>query len=133
MHTELRLDSHLHAAAATITLGKTFTSCSIYLTPGERISKPFLENLIDELPKPFLLVGDFKAHSPEWGDSRRDGRGRLIESFSQENDLILLNSKTPTVVHSAYHKTSAIEMAVASPTIALNFLWSVLWLHPPLH
>ena len=125
VHTELTLNSTLHAVAATVTLNKTFTICSIYLTPGESITKLNLENLIDQLPRPFLLLGDFNAHSPVWGDSRRDGRGKLIESFLQDNDLILLNSKSPTFVHSAYNSTSAIDLTVASPTIALDFQWSV--------
>ena len=120
IHSELTLNSPLHAVAATITLDKTFTICSIYLTPGETITKLNLENLLDQLPRPFLLLGDFNAHSPMWGDSRRDGRGKLIESFLQDNDLILLNSKSPTFVHSAYNSTSAIDLAVASPTIALD-------------
>ena len=101
VHTELTLNSTLHAVAATVTLNKTFTICSIYLTPGETITKLSLENLIDQLPRPFLLLGDFNAHSPVWGDSRRDGRGKLIESILQDNDLILLNSKSPTFLHSA--------------------------------
>ena len=125
VHTELTLNSTLHAVAATVTLNKTFTICSIYLTPGESITKLNLENLIDQLPRPFLLLGDFNAHSPVWGDSRRDGRRKLIESFLQDNDLILLNSKSPTFVHSAYNSTSAIDLSVASPTIALDFQWSV--------
>ena len=125
VHTELTLNSTLHAVAATVTLNKTFTICSIYLTPTETITKLNLENLIDQLPRPFLLLGDFNAHSPVWGDSRRDGRGKLVESILQDNDLILLNSKSPTFVHSAYNSTSAIDLAVASPTIALDFQWSV--------
>ena len=125
VHTELTLNSPLHAVAATITLDKTFTICSIYLTLGETITKLNLENLLDQLPRPFLLLGDFNAHSPLWGDSRRDGWGKLIESFLQDNDLILLNSKSPNFVHSAYNSTSAIDLAVASPTIALDFQWSV--------
>ena len=61
-----------------------------------------------------------------WGDSPgRDGRGKLIESILQDNDLILLNSKYPTFVHSAYNSTSAIDLSVASPTITLDFQWSV--------
>ena len=64
VHTELTLNSLLHATAATVTLNKTFTICSIYLTPSENISKPILEKLIDQLSRPFLLVGDFNAHSP---------------------------------------------------------------------
>ena len=125
VHTELTLNSLLHATAATVTLNKSFTICSSYLTPNENISKPILENLIDRLPRPFLLVGDFNAHSPEWGDSRRDGRGKLIESLLEDSDLTLLNSKTPTFKHSAYHTTSEIGLAVASPTMALDFQWSV--------
>ena len=84
-----------------------------------------MENLLDQLPRPFLLLGDFNAHSPVWGDSRQDCRGKLIESILQDNDLILLNSKSPTFVHSASNSTSAIDIAVASPTIALDFQWSV--------
>ena len=125
VHTELTLNSPFHAVAGTVTLDKTFTICSIYLTPGETITKLNLENLLDRLPRPFLLLGDFNAHSPEWGDYRRDGRGKLIESFLQDNDLILLNSKSHTCVYSAYNSTSAIDLAVASPTIALDFQWSV--------
>ena len=125
VHTELTLNSTLHSVAATVTLNKTFTICSIYLTPGETITKLNLENLIDQLPRPFLLLGDFNAHSSVWGDSRRDGRGKLIESILQDNDLILLNSKSPTFVHSVYNSTSAIDLAVSSPTIALDFQWSV--------
>ena len=37
---------------------------------------------------------------------------------------ISLNSKTPIFIHSAYHTTSAIDMAMASPAIALDFQWS---------
>ena len=96
VHTELTLNSTLHAVAATVTLNKTFTICSIYLTPGKTITKLSLENLIDQLPRPFLLLGGFNAHSPVWRDSRRDGQGKLIESILQDNDLILLISKSPT-------------------------------------
>ena len=67
VHTEITLNSPLHAAAATVTLNKTFTFCSLYLTHNEIIPKPILENLFDQLPRPFLLVGDFNAHSPERG------------------------------------------------------------------
>ena len=125
VHTEITLNSPLHATAATVTLNKTFTICSIYLTPNEIITKPILENLIDQLPRPLLLVGGFNAHSPEWGDSRRDGRGKLVKSLLADTNLILLNYKTPTFLHSACHTTSAIDLAVASTTIALDFQWSV--------
>ena len=57
VHTELTLNSTLHAVAATVTLNKTFTICSIYLTPGESITKLNLEHLIDQLPRPSFYWG----------------------------------------------------------------------------
>ncbi|GFN92578.1 RNA-directed DNA polymerase from mobile element jockey [Plakobranchus ocellatus] len=122
--SEIDLKTGLHAAAATISLEKTLTVCSLYLPPNSPVSKLSLAELFEQLPKPFLVLGDFNAHSPAWGDSRRDGRGRMLEEFTAENDLIILNSGEQTFVHSAYHSTSAIDLAVASPSIAAECSWA---------
>ncbi|GFO05411.1 RNA-directed DNA polymerase from mobile element jockey [Plakobranchus ocellatus] len=82
------------------------------------ISKLTLAELFEQHPKPFLVLGDFNAHSLAWGDSRRDGRRRMLEEFTAENDFIILNSGEHTFVNSAYHSTSAIDLAVASHSIA---------------
>ncbi|GFO37244.1 RNA-directed DNA polymerase from mobile element jockey [Plakobranchus ocellatus] len=123
--SEIDLKTDLHAATATISLEKTLTVCSLYLLPNFRVSKPSLAELIEQLPKPFLVLGDFNAHSPAWGDSRRDGRWRMLEEFIAENDFIILYSGEQTFIHSAYHSTSAIDLAVASPSIAaaITFLY----------
>ncbi|GFO12518.1 RNA-directed DNA polymerase from mobile element jockey [Plakobranchus ocellatus] len=122
--SEIDLKTGLHAAAATISLEKTLTVCSLYLPPNSPVSKLSLAGLFEQLPKPFLVLGDFNAYSPAWGDSRRDGRGRMLEEFTAENDLIILNSGEQTFVHSAYHSTSAIDLAVASPSIAAECSWA---------
>ncbi|GFO14999.1 RNA-directed DNA polymerase from mobile element jockey [Plakobranchus ocellatus] len=122
--SEIDLKTGLHAAAATISLEKTLTVCSLYLPPSSPVSKLSLAELFEQLPKPFLVLGDFNAHSPAWGDSRRDGRGRMLEEVTAENDLIILNSGEQTFVHSAYHSTSAIDLAVASPSIAAECSWA---------
>ncbi|GFN89045.1 RNA-directed DNA polymerase from mobile element jockey [Plakobranchus ocellatus] len=122
--SEIDLKTGLHAAAATISLEKTLTVCSLYLPPNSSVSKLSLAELFEHLPKPFLVLGDFNAHSPAWGDSRWDGQGRMLEVFTAENDLIILNSGEQTFVHSAYHSTSAIDLAVASPSIAAECSWA---------
>ncbi|GFN92613.1 RNA-directed DNA polymerase from mobile element jockey [Plakobranchus ocellatus] len=90
--SEIDLKTGLHAAAATISLEKTLSVCSLYLPPNSRVSKLSLAELFEQLPEPFLMLGDFNAHSPAWGDSRWAGRGRMLEEFPAENDLIILNS-----------------------------------------
>ncbi|GFO50021.1 RNA-directed DNA polymerase from mobile element jockey [Plakobranchus ocellatus] len=92
--------------------------------PPPGVSKLSLAELFEQLPKPFLVLGDFNAHSPAWGDSRWDGRERMLEGFIGENDFIILNSGEQTVVPSAHHSTSAIDLAVASPSIAPECSWA---------
>ncbi|GFO13715.1 ubiquitin-protein ligase e3b-like [Plakobranchus ocellatus] len=87
-------------------------------------SKLSLAELFEQLPKPFLVLGDFNMYSPACGDSHRDGQGRMLKEFTAENDLIILNSGEQTFVHSAYHSTSAIDLAVASPSIAVECSWA---------
>lgn len=123
--TEIELNTQFSAAAATICLGKTFTVCSLYLHKDHNVTKRAFTELINQLPRPFLILGDFNAHSPLWGDHRLDDRGSTIEEILDSLDLILLNSKTHTFIHSAYHSPSAIDLSVASPTISLDFNWSV--------
>ena len=119
--TPVVLNSNLCAAAATVTLKNTFTICSIYLSPSIQVSKRDLENLVLQLPKPFLLVGDFNAHSPLWGDSRLDGRGEMVEKILEEQNLIILNDEQITYFSSTYHTPSSIDLAVASPSLSSDF------------
>ena len=51
---------------------KTLTVCNVYLPPSLDINFSNLEHLIQQLPAPFVLVVDFNAHSPLWGDVRQD-------------------------------------------------------------
>ncbi|GFN99326.1 Pol-like protein [Plakobranchus ocellatus] len=53
--SEIDLKTGLHAAAATISLEKTLTVCSLYLPPNSQDSKLSLAELFEQLPKPFLV------------------------------------------------------------------------------
>ena len=129
-YTQVHLNTSLHAVAATASLHKNVTVCSLYLPPNTNISKHSLQPLFEQLPKPFLVLGDFNAHSPTWGDSRLDGRGRMLEEFTHDQNFIILNTKETTFIHSALHTTSVIDLAVASTAIALDFNVTV---HDDLH
>ena len=73
------LSSTLQAVAVRVFVNVLITICSIYIPPGEDVSLSDLEALVDELPRPFLLLGDFNAHSPLWGCSTTDVRGRRVD------------------------------------------------------
>ena len=46
---------------------KLFTVCSLCLPPSKSLNIVLLTPLIDQLPTPFIVCGDFNGHSMNWG------------------------------------------------------------------
>ena len=125
-HRPIDINSNLQAIAVNVTLSKPITICSIYLPPHDIFSKQDLENLINQLPRPFILLGDFNSHSKLWGCSDTNDKGVIIENFIAENDLCLFNNKQATYLQSPTRKYFSLDLAICSPNIYLDFSWSVL-------
>ena len=81
---QIPLNTNLQAVAVSLMMGKRVTICSLYLPPGEIIPRQAIENLVNQLPKPFMLVGDFNAHSPLWFDRRECARGKIIQKIIED-------------------------------------------------
>lgn len=79
-----------------------------------------------QLPDPFLLVGDFNAHHPLWGCARTDSRGALIEKFLLSSGSCLFNRKEPTYYNVAHNTSTAIDLAIGSPSLLAVTEWAVL-------
>ena len=63
---------------------RTITVVNIYI-PGSATFKPGeLNRMIDQLPKPVLIAGDFNAHHTVWGNLNSDRRGRMLEAIITE-------------------------------------------------
>ena len=47
---------------------KTITLCSVYLPPCDHFNfnPKDLQDIIDQLPSPFILMGDFNGHHTLW-------------------------------------------------------------------
>lgn len=68
---EHKLKTRLEAVAATMLVFKTITVCCVYLEPQLTVTLLDLEDLVNQLPEPFLIVGDFNAHSSFWGSEKK--------------------------------------------------------------
>ena len=66
-HSTIHLNTNLQAVAIRATLHRTVTVCSVYIPPRYSLKRNELEMLLNQLPTPFLLLGDFNAHSDMWG------------------------------------------------------------------
>ncbi|GFY78273.1 RNA-directed DNA polymerase from mobile element jockey [Trichonephila inaurata madagascariensis] len=76
------------------------TICNVYLPPNAPLNFRELQELIDQLPSPFILLGDFNAHHLLWGCQDVNSRGKVVEKLLAELDLTLLNDGSNTYFHS---------------------------------
>ena len=124
-HRQIPLQTNLQAISNSIILHKTFTICNIYLPPNDNPSFQDLHNLILQLPKPFIILGDFNAHNSIWGSNKNTTRGKLIESIINTHNLCLLNDNTKTYLHPASGTLTNIDLTICDPSLFLDFDWKV--------
>lgn len=71
-----------------------------------------------DLPSRILLCGDLNAKSTYWGSPFSDPRGRLLERWSAQWNLCLINNgSTPTCVR--YQGSSYVDVTWTSPPLAI--------------
>ena len=125
LFSQIDLHTSLEAIAVQLTLNKTMTICNLYLSPSKPVSRHDLEDLIDQLPSPFILLGDFNGHSYLWGSDREDSRGKMLEDLFSKLDLCTLNNGNTTYIHPATGTTSILDLSVCQPSLLLDFDWTV--------
>jgi ribonuclease HI len=124
-YSKLPLQTPFQAIAISIFLKRRYTLCNVYLSPNIAVSQVELENLIRQLPPPFLLLGDLNARHSLWGDVNNNTRGNMLASIIENSELCIINSEEPTHFHVQTGTTSIIDLSIASPECALDFVWSV--------
>ena len=92
---------------------------SIYIPPNKSISQNDLENLLLQLPQPYIICGDFNGHSELWGCSDTNDRGKILEDFITENNLCLFNSNQHTYLHPGSGSFTAIDLSLCHPSLYL--------------
>lgn len=124
---QVPLSTSLEAVAVRFMLHKALTVCSLYLPPSFTLKSSDFNSFLDQLPEPFLLMGDFNCHNPLWGSTRRDIRGKIIESVLFSRTLCLFNTGEPTFFSCQHLSSSCIDLSIGTATLFPNFSWHV---HP---
>jgi len=60
------------------------------------LNKNDIENILYQIPKPFIMSGDFNSYSTEWDSIKTDNRGKEIEKMLENDHLVLFNNLEPT-------------------------------------
>ena len=123
----ITLNTNLQAVAVKVTAHKTITLCSVYLPPHNHFhfNPKDLQDVIDQLPSPFILMGDFNGHHTLRGCGDVNNRGQQLEDLILKNDFILFNDKTHTYFHSASGTFISLDLTLFSASLFLDFSWKV--------
>lgn len=124
--SKIQLKTHIQAVATKATLHRTINICSIYIPPHNPLNEIDLNNLIDQLPRPFLLLGDFNSHNVIWGSKYSDKKGKNLENIINNNDFCLLNNKFNTYLHPASGTYSVLDLSLCDSSTLMDFDWKVL-------
>ncbi|GBN92256.1 hypothetical protein AVEN_12459-1 [Araneus ventricosus] len=117
----LHLHTNLQAVAVRMHIKSLITICSLYLPPHQTVHQTELNNLISQLPSPFLILGDLNGHSPLWGGTETNSRGRQIEQLLADHNICLLNNNEKTHFHLPTYTLHSIDLALCTPAL-LPFL-----------
>ncbi|GFT55192.1 putative RNA-directed DNA polymerase from transposon X-element [Trichonephila clavipes] len=120
--TVVTLHTSLKAVAVRIHIHSLVTVCCVYLSLTMLCPQVDLNQLVSQLPAPFILLGDFNGHSPLWGHDT-NSRGRQIEQLISDHCLCLLNNEEKTYIHAPTRTFHSLDLAICSPTLLpmLNF------------
>ncbi|GFT91691.1 RNA-directed DNA polymerase from mobile element jockey [Trichonephila clavipes] len=111
------LHTTLQAVAVRIHIHSLVTVCCVYLPPNDVVPQVDLNQLVSQLPAPFILLGDFNGHSPLWGHDDTNSRGRQIEQLISDHCLCLLNNDDKTYFHAPTRSFHSLDLAICSPVL----------------
>ena len=94
--SKIHLHTQLQAIAVKVTLHRTINICSIYILPHDAINESEINNILQQLPTPFILLVDFNSHNTVWGCRSTNHKGQTLENIINNNNLCLFNKKSPT-------------------------------------
>lgn len=121
---EIPIKFNLEAIAVSIKVESEITLCNIYIPNQTNFDLTDLNNLINQLPKPYIITGDF--NSTYWSSEKTDQSGKSIKKFLEDDNIILLNTGVPTRINPTTGHFSAIDLSLSSTSLGQRVLWSVL-------
>ncbi|KAE9533568.1 hypothetical protein AGLY_009206 [Aphis glycines] len=124
---EVTIQTHLETIATLVELDRQTCICNIYIPDSTPFTSSDIKHIINQLPKPFIIMGDFNSRNTAWGCNITDSRGKIIEQIIEhEQSLVLLNNGDPARFNSFNVSLSAIDLTITSSNLVPSIEWQVL-------
>ena len=124
-HFQVPLTTDLQAVACRVRIGRLrLTICSLYLPPNEPIVLADLNNLLPQLPQPFMICSDANSRHFLWGADRCDRRGAVWEHIIRQHALNVLNDGRPTRLDEYTGLWSHIDITLSTGDVSQYMTWT---------
>ena len=114
------VNSPLQTIVVKVTIHTTFTFCNLYIPPSTALLRD-LAHIETQLPKPFVIVGDFNSHL--WGGNKTDAKCKVMETFMTRSNICLFKDDTQT--YPATGSITSVDLTMCSPSLFIYFTWRV--------
>ncbi len=106
--------------------GKVIRLANVY----HRIATPTNINELNKLSQALgpdgIILGDFNAHNPLWGESEKLCKhGTDIQNWMEDKNLVLLNDGSYTRIDTFYDSWSSLDLTFATTSLAHLTQWQV--------
>ena len=80
-----------------------------------------MNKLLQQILKPYLLLGDLDSHSTVWGSQKINKKAKDLEKVIQNNNLCIVNNKSHTYLNPFTGSYSAIDLTLCNPVSYMDY------------
>ena len=96
------------------------TIANVYISGSSQLILDDIWEIVNNIPKPAIILGDFNAHETDWGNRETTNRGRVMEQLMDRQQLNMLNDGTATHISG-----TAIDVTITTPALTPDCYWQV--------
>jgi len=122
----ISINTHLEVIAITVKLRHLeINICNFYIPNQHDFTHNDIENILNQLPSPFIITGDFNSHNSRWGSKTTDRRGKETYKAFDKDNIVILNSNEPTHINIANGQMSNIDLSLSNSSLAQRLEWNL--------
>lgn len=123
---KILLNTTLEAVAVSISAPKKINICNVYIAPNQEFTSQDIIRLINQIPSPRIIVGDFNGHHIIWGSKNTNSRGHTIANAVEQFNLNIMNNGENTRFNSYTGDYSVLDLSICDSTMTPSLTWEVL-------
>ncbi|XP_025413600.1 uncharacterized protein LOC112685808 [Sipha flava] len=122
----ININTHLEATAVTVKLRQLeINVCNMYIPNQQDFTQNDIENILNQIPSPFIINGDFNSHHTSWASKSTDRRGKEFYKSVDNDNIVILNNNEPTHINIANGLMSNIDLSLSNSALAQRLKWNV--------